>query len=156
MLSFERSLMSDQLYNDEILKLSAELVKVDRLENPDASVSVDSPLCGSRVKVDINFSKESGCVTAYGQEVRACALGQSAAAIVAKHVVGSSSDELATVRQQVEDMLKKEGAAPTGKWQELGLLIPARRHKSRHASILLPFKGIEKAIQQIEQGQNNA
>lgn len=138
--------MEDHLYNDQIMKLAKELVKVDRLEQPDATAVMDSPLCGSRVKVDVNYAAETDEITAYGQEVRACALGQSAAAIVAKHIVGSSAAEVSTLREQLENMLKRDGEAPAGKWEELAALLPARAHKSRHASILLPFKAVEKAL----------
>ncbi|WP_420549341.1 iron-sulfur cluster assembly scaffold protein [Curvivirga sp.] len=145
--------MSDDLYNEQILKLAAGLVDIDRLEAPDATVTVDSPLCGSRVKVDLKYSPTEDCVTAYGQEVRACALGKSSAAIVAKHIKGTSAEEATVLRQQVEAMLKKDGDVPIGKWAELEALIPARAHKSRHASILLPFKAVEKAIAEIKANQ---
>ena len=143
--------MSDDLYNERILKLAAGLKALDRLEGADASVTVDSPLCGSRVKVDVNYSLEDDRVTDYGHEVRACALGQSSAAIVAKHIKGRSWEDVEKLRQQVEDMLKKEGPVPDGDWSELEALTAARSHKSRHASILLPFKAVEKAIKEIKE-----
>ncbi|MDX1738213.1 MAG: iron-sulfur cluster assembly scaffold protein [Alphaproteobacteria bacterium] len=141
--------MSDQLYNDKILSLAEGLDKNSRLEEADAHVVVDSPLCGSRLKVDLGYNPEIDRITAYGQEVRACALGQSAAAIMAKHVVGCSRLEIQQLHQTIREMLKNEGPAPDGKWSELEALMPARAHKSRHASILLPFKAVEMAIDEI-------
>ncbi|MEQ8603367.1 MAG: hypothetical protein RIB45_08605 [Marivibrio sp.] len=136
--------MSEQLYNDRILEAAKALVPDDRLANPQASVQVTSPLCGSRIRVDLTLD-EVGRVKAYGQEVRACALGQSAAAIFKRHAVGRTRDELVQVRDAMEAMLKQGAPPPEGEWAELELLTPARAHKSRHASILLPFKATVKA-----------
>lgn len=138
----------EALYNDRILALAGGLAKDDRLESPDATAQMDSPLCGSRIRVDVRVA-EDGTLAEYGQQVRACALGQSAAAIMKAHAVGKSRDALAAIRDGVEAMLKRDGAPPTGplgEWADLAVLRPAKDHKSRHASILLPFKAVVKAM----------
>lgn len=142
----------EALYNEKILALAAGLAKDDRLATPDATVQMDSPLCGSRIRVDIALNGD-GTIAEYGQQVRACALGQSAAAIMKAHAVGKSRDELIRVRDQVETMLKRGGPVPDGDWTDLSVLEPARDHKSRHASILLPFKAVVKAIEEAARGQ---
>jgi len=139
--------MVDALYNDRILALAGSLTKQDRLDDPDASVTVTSALCGSRVKVDLKM--KDGVVTDYGQEVRACALGQSSAALMKKTVIGQTPDQIAKAARQMRAMLKEEGDPPEGPWSVYEVLIPARDHRSRHASILLPFDGVEKAIAEI-------
>lgn len=135
----------EALYNETILALAAGLEKDDRLARPDATAQMDSPLCGSRIRVDVALD-EDGRIAAYGQQVRACALGQSSAAIMKAHAVGKSRDDLAEIRDAVEAMLKRDGDAPTGEWADLAVLQPAKAHKSRHASILLPFKAAVKAM----------
>ena len=139
--------MVDALYNDRILDLAAGLVKQDRLQDPDASVTVTSALCGSRVKVDLKL--KDGVITDYGQEVRACALGQSSAALMKQIVVGQTADQVARAAREMRAMLKEDGNPPSGPWSVYEVLIPARDHRSRHASILLPFDGVEKAIAEI-------
>lgn len=139
--------MVDALYNDRILDLAAGLVKQDRLQDPDASVTVTSALCGSRVKVDLKL--KDGVITDYGQEVRACALGQSSAALMKQIVVGQTPDQVARAAREMRAMLKEDGNPPSGPWSVYEVLIPARDHRSRHASILLPFDGVEKAIAEI-------
>lgn len=136
--------MADSLYSDDILALAAGLEKNDRLENPDATATVTSPLCGSRVKVDV--SVEDGVVTGYGQEVRACALGQSSAALMKQAAIGRTLDEVREGGRQLRAMLKEQGDPPTGVWAGYAALQPARDHRSRHASILLPFDALEKAM----------
>ncbi len=146
----ERPSMLEKLYNDRILALAEGLNKDDRLDHPQATVTLDSPLCGSRIRVDLVL--EDGRVAEYGQQVRACALGQSAAAIMKKLAVGRDEAELTRVRDRMQAMLKQDGPPPGGDWAELAILEPARAHKSRHASIMLPFNAILKAIEQIKSG----
>jgi NifU-like protein involved in Fe-S cluster formation len=47
-------------------------------------------------------------------------------------------------------MLKDNGPAPQGKWQDLEVLMPVRDFKARHASTLLTFDAVVDAISQIE------
>ncbi|RED49226.1 iron-sulfur cluster assembly scaffold protein [Aestuariispira insulae] len=144
--------MLEQLYNSRILALAESLKKDNRLEVADASATLDSPLCGSRIKVDLKLDGE--VITDYGQQVRACALGQSAAAIVANTVRGQTVTTMRALRDQMEDMLKNDGPAPDGDWAELAVLEPARAHKARHASIMLPFNAILKAVDAQKAGKN--
>ncbi len=142
----------EALYNDRILTLAGGLAKDDRLADPDASVQMDSPLCGSRIRVDVKLAPD-GRIEAYGQQVRACALGQSAAAIMKAHAAGKSVGDLMAIRDSVEAMLKGGGPAPSGEWADLAVLEPARNHKSRHASILLPFKAVVRAMEDAAAGR---
>lgn len=139
--------MLEQLYNDRIMSLAGSLKADNRLEHADATVQMDSPLCGSSIRVDVALDDE-GRIGGYGQQVRACALGQSSAAIMAGHAVGKSLDEMRHVRDALSGMLAGECDPPDGEWSELEVLLPARRHKSRHASIMLPFRAVVKAMEQ--------
>ncbi|MGO1305193.1 MAG: iron-sulfur cluster assembly scaffold protein, partial [Sphingomonas parapaucimobilis] len=67
--------MNAPLYNAEILRLTTAIPHDRRLTDPMASVERRSPICGSRVTVDLNLD-EAGRVTEVGMLVRACALGQ--------------------------------------------------------------------------------
>ena len=49
-------------------------------------------------------------------------------------------------------MLKENGAPPTqGKWTDIAVLEPVREYKGRHASTLLTFDAVVKALDEIEQ-----
>ena len=128
--------MSETLYNTAILRLAATTTSA-RLRDPQASVVRVSPICGSRVTVDLDLD-DAGRVAAFGQEVRACALGQAAAALLDVHVVGRDARELSHARDDLAAYLKGEREAP-GNWPGLAVFAPARPHKARHASILLAF-----------------
>ena len=140
--------MLNEIYNKRILELAADIPRLGRLPQPDATASAHSKLCGSTVIVDIRA--EGGVVADFGHEVKACALGQASSSIMARHVVGSTADELRTVREAVRRMLKENGAPPDGKWEDLRVLEPVRDFKARHASTLLTFDAVVSALDEIE------
>ena len=130
--------MLSDLYNDKILAFAANIERLGRLESPDGTATHRSRLCGSQVTVDVTM--KDGRVADFAHEVKACALGQASSSIMARHVVGATVDELQTVHDQMEAMLKENGPPPTGeRWEELKFLEPVREHKSRHASTMLTF-----------------
>ncbi len=130
------------LYNTEILRLAADTARAVRLSDPDASVEKRSPICGSRVTVDIDLG-DDGRVAAVGMLVRACALGQASSALLAQRIVGRSPVELAIARDALAAWLAGEGDAPD--WPGLSLFEPARPHSARHASIRLAFEAAAEA-----------
>lgn len=146
--------MINDIYNRKILAFAADIPRLQRLEQPDATAVAHSRLCGSKVTVDLTL--KDGVVSDFGHDVKACALGQASSSIMARHVVGSTPDELRTVRDEMYKMLKEEGPAPTGKWAELEALLPVRDFKARHASTLLTFDAVVDAATQAEAKQAEA
>ena len=140
--------MLNEIYNKRILELAADIPRLGRLSDPDASATAHSKLCGSTVTVDLKA--KGGVVTDFAHEVKACALGQASSSIMARHVVGSSADELREIREAMRRMLKENGAPPGGKWAELRVLEPVRDYKARHASTMLTFDAVVKAFDEIE------
>lgn len=140
--------MLDDVYNEKILDFAAHIPLTERLQDPDATVTLTSPLCGSRVTVDVRLDGDR--VTGYGQEVRACALGSAAASIVGRNVVGRTTTEVRKAREALRAMLKDGGPPPDGVWRDLEVLTPARAVKARHRSIMLAFDALDKAFSQIE------
>lgn len=69
-----------KLYSGRILALAADIPHLERLADPDATVKKRSPLCGSTVTVDLSL--RDGRIAAFGQDVKACALGQASASVV--------------------------------------------------------------------------
>ena len=137
------------LYSSRILGLAADIPHTDRLDAPQASVKKRSPLCGSTVTVDI--SVQDGVVTAYGQDVKACALGQAAASVVGAAIVGATVDQVRRARDELHTMLKSDGPVPSAPFSGLEVLLPAKEYKNRHASILLSLEASVAAIGHIEE-----
>ncbi len=140
--------MIDEIYNARILEFAANIERIGRLEAPDASAKAHARLCGSTVIVDLVM--EGDTVTDFAHDVRACALGQASSAIMARHVVGASADELRALRAQMIAMLKENGPPPDGRFSDLRFLEPVRDYRARHASTLLTFDAVVDAIGQIE------
>lgn len=144
--------MINEIYNSKILALAADIPHLKRLAHPDATAQAISKLCGSKVTVDLAL--KDGVVSDFGQDVKACALGQASSSIMGRHVIGSTPEELRQLREQMYKMLKEEGPAPSGKWAELEALTPVRDFKARHASTLLTFDAVVDALNQIEQSHD--
>ncbi|MCA0906557.1 iron-sulfur cluster assembly scaffold protein [Ruegeria marisrubri] len=138
-----------KLYSGRILALAADIPHLDRLENPDATVKKRSPLCGSTVTVDLKV--RDGRVSAFGQDVKACALGQASASVVGDAIIGATRAQVEAARDQLAAMLKKDGPAPDAPFDGLEVLMPARDYKNRHASILLALDAAAEAMAQAEQ-----
>ena len=136
--------MLNDIYNKRILELAADIPRLGRLDQPDATATAHSKLCGSTVTVDLNM--RDGRVSDFAHDVKACALGQASSSIMARNVIGATLQELADVREQVRRMLKENGAPPTGKWADAAVLEPVRDYKARHASTLLTFDAVVDAV----------
>lgn len=132
-----------KLYSGRILALAADVPFLERLPAPDATVKRRSPLCGSTVTVDVNLT--DGRVSGFGQDVKACALGQAAAAVTGAAILGRTPDELAAARDQLREMLKNGGPVPDAPFDGFDVLEPARDFRNRHASILLTIEAAAEA-----------
>lgn len=137
-----------KLYSDRILALTTSIPHQTRLDAPNATVKRRAPLCGSTVTVDVIM--RDGRVAEYGQDVKACALGQAAAAIVGKGVIGAAAEEIVTARDALKAMLKEDGPTPPAPFEELEVLRPAKDYKNRHASILLTLEALSEAMEKID------
>jgi NifU-like protein involved in Fe-S cluster formation len=131
--------MTNELYGQAIKDLAGK--EGAALDHADARISLDNPLCGDRVALEISLKE--GRVGAVGYQVKGCLLCKAASALVAEHAVGLDADEAARLMDQVSAMLKK-GEEPG--FPSLAVFLPVRPHKSRHGCVLLPFKALARAI----------
>ena len=137
-----------KLYSGRILELTADIPHLSRLEAPHATVRKRSPLCGSSVTVDLVV--RDGRVAAFGQDVKACALGQASAAIVGHAILQRSRAEVETARNQLRNMLNSDGPVPDAPFDGLEVLQPARDYRNRHASIMLTLDAASEAFAEAE------
>ena len=138
-----------KLYSGRILELASDIPFAERLQTPQATVKKRSPLCGSTVTVDVEL--KNGKVSAFGQDVKACALGQASASVLGTQVIGRTKDELVAARDQLIAMLKSDGPVPLSPFEDYEVLIPARDFKNRHSSILLALEATIDAMAMAEQ-----
>ena len=127
-----------KLYSTRILALAADMPHVGRLANPNGSAMRRSPLCGSKVTVDVTLL--DGRIVDFSQDVKACALGQAAASIAGYHMIGRTLAQVETARDELAAMLKGTGTVPAAPFDGFEILTPAVDYKNRHASILLALQ----------------
>ncbi len=138
-----------ELYSEKILAIAGRLSDLPPLAHPDASAKKASRICGSSISVSLSIA--DGVVSAYSHEVRACALGQTAASIMAEHIIGATPDDLRQVREDMIAMLKQDGPPPSGaRWADLKYLEPVKDYKPRHTSTLLVFDAVVACLDEIE------
>jgi len=140
----------EELYTPGILALACDIPRIGRLRDPDASVSLRSRLCGSRIAVDLTLDGE--VVADFAQRVEACALAQASAAVLGRHVRGRTAAEMHAVRDALRAMLKEGAPPPDGAWRDLSVFIPVRDVPERHDSVLLPFDAVCRALEEAGRG----
>jgi NifU-like protein involved in Fe-S cluster formation len=146
--------MIDDLYSARILKLAANMPRAGRLDAPEGSSEKVAKLCGSRIVVDVKM--KDGHVSDFAQDVKACALGQAAAAILGENVIGANLDEITQARDSLTLMLKSGGDAPVGRFKDLAVLAPVKDYPPRHASTLLAFEAAVDAVRQAAERTTGA
>lgn len=140
--------MIDDIYNARILEFAGNISRLGRMEQPDASATAHSRLCGSTVTVHLRM--DGDVVSDFSHEVRACALGQASSSVMARNIVGTDAATLRALRDTMLKMLTENGPPPEGRFGDLRYLEPVRDYKARHASTLLTFDAVVDAIGQIE------
>ena len=137
--------MNAPLYTTEILRLAASLDAPAELERVDGEAEVRSPTCGSRVATSVQV--ENGQIEALSQQVHACAFGQASAAVLQRSAVGRRRDNVEQALAELGDWLV--GADVALSWPGLDALAPARPKAGRHGAILLPFRALLAAFEDV-------
>ena len=106
-----------------------------------------SRTCGSTAAVSCSVDHHGG-IEALGLNVRACAIGQAAAAIFARGAMGQNRASIANVASDIEEWLGRGGVRPD--WPGLELLEPAVAYPARHGAIFLPWKAAQAALGKAE------
>lgn len=143
--------MSDDLYHERMLRLAGD-ADGDRLAAPDAAATVDNPLCGDRVTVELRCDGD-GRIVELAHAVRGCILCRAAAAVLGGHAAGHDAAGLEAVRAALHARLRGTGALPQApQWRDLAVFEPVAAHRSRHECVLLPFDAALQALAQAPPG----
>ncbi len=126
---------AEKLYSPELLGLAVSLAEVPSAPGLPLHGSARSKSCGSTLDIDLGL--EGGQIEALGMRVRACAVGQAAAAIFAKGAKGRDRKAVEAARADIAAWLDGGGDAPT--WPGFAVLGPARDYPARHGALLLPW-----------------
>ena len=137
-----------QLYNRELIALSAQVAEPKLLKHADAKATAVSLICGSEVTVELSLKE--GRVQDFGYAVEACSLTKAVVAVMARATLGKNRQEIARAAATLRDMLEKKSPPPAGDWAVLKILEPVIEYKARHETIMLPFEAVEKAFANVK------
>jgi NifU-like protein involved in Fe-S cluster formation len=137
--------MFGDLYHNRVLELAADIPHVGQLEHAQGSSFKVSRVCGSTVQVDVTLDVD-GRIAAIAVDPKACALGQAATSILARHAVGRSLAEIEAARDALKAMLKDGAEPPDGAFWELRHLQAVKDYPLRHVSTLLAFEAAVEAM----------
>jgi nitrogen fixation protein NifU and related proteins len=140
--------MKNALYHQAILDLAKAAEGTGRLEAPDARVTVDNPLCGDRISLDLTLA--GGRVGEVAHKTRGCLLCQAAASVIGTRAPGSEAAELRALAELVAHAVSGDPAALGARWPELSAFAPVHAHRSRHECVLLPFQALVQALDEAD------
>jgi nitrogen fixation NifU-like protein len=135
--------MSSELYHAALVARAREAFGEGRLASAAASITVDNPLCGDRVTLDIETS--NGTVKAIGHEVKGCLLCAASAATIAAFGQNRSPSELREMTVAAKALMR-DGAPVPERFAGLQVFTPVHAAKSRRDCVLLPFEALGKAL----------
>ncbi|GGD51333.1 iron-sulfur cluster assembly scaffold protein [Erythrobacter arachoides] len=137
---------TDKLYTPQLLAAAVELANYPPIPEAALHGEARSPFCGSTIALDLLLD-DDGRITRTGMQVRACAVGQAAAAVFARHVTGRGAADLLAAHDAIASWLAGEGEAPD--WPDMALIAPARAFPGRHGAIVLPWKAAIAALSTV-------
>lgn len=134
---------ADKLYTPELLALAVTLADYPAELSLPLHGHARSKSCGSTLAIDV-APDEDGRIRAIGLQVRACAVGQAAAAIFAGSARGRSFEEIEAAHAALADWLAGRSDLPD--WPGLQTIAPARAFAGRHGAIMLPWTAARDAL----------
>lgn len=132
-----------KLYSPELLAQAVALSAYPLDDRLALRADARSRTCGSEIVLGLDIA-DDGKVARIGMQVRACAIGQASAALLAQGAAGQNAGAIAATLSALEAWLAGDAALPD--WPHLALLAPARDHPGRHGALLLPWKAATKAL----------
>ena len=145
--SKEANRAMDDLYSPQILSLAAAVPFLGPLAEADVVATATSRICGSRLRLWVRFDNSPApAIAALGVEIKACALGQAAAAIVLPRLIGLQAAPIRAARDAFQRFLTEQGPSPSAPFDALAVLAPVRDWPARHGAVMLPFEAALKAF----------
>lgn len=136
--------MSEELYQDAIVTLARAAHGAGRDDAAKHRATVDNPLCGDRVTVELILA--DGKIAKLAHTVKGCILCKAAASLLGLRAPGASRETVGANAAALEAMLTQGKAPPAGSWPELAAFQPVSRHKSRFDCVRLPFQAARDAM----------
>lgn len=137
-----------RLYSPDVLALATALADFPLSEDLPLHGAARSPACGSTLHLALALDG-AGRIERIGLRAQACAIGQAAAAIMARAAPGRDRAALAATLAELERWLAGDGAMPDWPmpdWPGLAAIAAARDFPGRHGAMLLPWRAALDAL----------
>ncbi|MBK9941070.1 MAG: SUF system NifU family Fe-S cluster assembly protein [Kouleothrix sp.] len=119
----------DDMYREVILEHYKHPHNAGTLEQPDVSHEDSNPLCGDRIRIDLQIA--DGAVSEIRFQGRGCAISQAAASLLTDEIAGKTLDEVRAFSK--DDMLDLIG-------------IPLDKNPVRIKCALLALKTLKSGV----------
>jgi nitrogen fixation NifU-like protein len=129
----------DDFYREEILEHYTHPHNYGTLENPDISHEEDNPLCGDRIRFDIELDRDGQTVKDVRFSAVGCAISKASASMLTDLLVGQTLDEIKAMTK--DDVV-----------EELGIDLGPVRLKCA----LLPLKVVKVGAYGLDEWLDNA
>lgn len=90
----------DDFYREEILEHYTHPHNYGTLEDPDISHEEDNPLCGDRIRFDIQLDEDGKTVKDVRFSAVGCAISKASASMLTDLLVGQTLDEIKSMTKQ--------------------------------------------------------
>jgi NifU-like protein involved in Fe-S cluster formation len=141
---------ADKLYTPELLALAVALAEYPADRAVPLHGHARSKSCGSTRALDKGLAPDGRIVT-LGLQVRACAVGQAAAAIFARAAPGRGPGDIEAAYAALTAWLGGTGDMPD--WPGLAAIAPAREFPARHGAMMLPWTAARGALSTATAGR---
>jgi NifU-like protein involved in Fe-S cluster formation len=137
---------AERLYTPELLGLAVSLAGYPLDDTLPHRGSARSRSCGSTLEAGLALD-ETGRIERLGLRVRACAVGQAAAALFAQAAMGQAQADLQRAHDALARWLGEGGDLPD--WPGIAVLQEARGYPGRHGAIMLPWSAALDALSSL-------
>jgi NifU-like protein involved in Fe-S cluster formation len=135
--------VSSKLYTPDLLALAIGLSDFPLTDDLPLRAEARSRSCGSVITIGLALD-DHGLVSRVGMQIKACAIGQASAALLAQAVRGDIPGHICQMAQALENWLAGTGDLPH--WRGIAALAPARDYPGRHGALLLPWTAAASAL----------
>jgi nitrogen fixation protein NifU and related proteins len=136
--------MNEELYQDQIIELSKKADQSLRLDKADCSCTLNNPLCGDRITVELQLDGEK--IKSIACQVRGCLLCKASTSVLSETVRGMTLEQVERIASDLNQALKSSSDEPEFFPAEYRMFYPVRPRKSRHSCVMLPVDAVVKAI----------
>ena len=136
--------MNTDIYHDPIIEWSKRKEHEGTLLDSDCRATMNNPLCGDRVTVELRLKGEG--ILEMAHQVKGCVLCKASSAHLAALAKGLTLDNIKRMRQDLDKALKSPEEDPNDFQESHEIFRPVRSHKSRHSCVLLAYDAVIEAL----------